>query len=77
MSPARSARPCEVNASAPCNDVNCTRRNLCSRLALAKRCMLAHDRKQPRARRLAWGLDYDAARQVVRRLECAFRPDHA
>jgi hypothetical protein len=29
--------------------------------------MLAHDRKQPRARRLAWGLDYDAGREIARR----------
>jgi hypothetical protein len=71
VSPPR-VRVCDVDFFAPCTDVNCTRRNLCSRIALAKRRMSAHDRKNPRARRWAWGADYDATRRCSRQKTLAW-----
>jgi hypothetical protein len=47
MPPKRSAQRCEADSSWLCTDVNCTRRNACSRILLGKRRM-PHDRKSAR-----------------------------
>jgi hypothetical protein len=57
----KPSRSCDVDSTFACTDPNCTRRKLCSRIALAKRRMLGHDRKKAKGRRLAWGADYNAA----------------
>jgi hypothetical protein len=65
LSPPRLTRTCDVDSSALCTDVNCIRRQSCSRILLAKRRMTAHDRKSYRGRRFAWGVDYEMALETA------------
>ena len=58
----KQTRSCDVDSTFRCDDVNCNRRKLCSRVELAKRRMMGHDRKTKAARRFAWGADYNSYR---------------
>jgi len=61
----KQTRSCDVDSTFHCDDVNCNRRKLCSRVELAKRRMMGHDRKTKAARRFAWGADYNCYRDRI------------
>ena len=61
----KQTRSCDVDSTFRCDDVNCNRRKLCSRVELAKRRMIGHDRKTKAARRFAWGADYNSYRNRI------------
>ena len=61
----KQTRSCDVDSTFRCDDVNCNRRKLCSRVELAKRRMMGHDRKTKAARRFAWGADYNSYRNRI------------